>query len=97
MEDPMKKSIAIVIVTVIFTGLFSSVAFAADPLSDVDVTITFNEPKTNSTATMTVLTDKADITACVRASAENRRLDYGSPAARAKIAAERNQRNSTVR
>ncbi|MCX6782288.1 MAG: hypothetical protein NTW66_04195 [Candidatus Magasanikbacteria bacterium] len=93
----MKKSIAIIIVTVMFSGLFSSAAFADDPLSGVEVTITFNEPKTDNTAT-TIRTDKqADITACVRASAENRRLDYGSPAARAKIAAERNQRNSTIR
>jgi hypothetical protein len=36
----MKKSITIIIVTVIFSGLFSSVAFADDPISGVEITYT---------------------------------------------------------
>lgn len=91
----MKK--IIVVAAIVLVSVFTSVAYADDPLSGVEVTITFDDTKTDS-ATTTVRADKpADITACVRASAENRRLDYGSSATRAKISAERNQRNSAVR
>lgn len=90
----MKKTI--VVAAIVLVSVFTNVAFADDPLADVEVTITFDETKMGSATT--IRADKpADITACIRHSAEDRLLDYGSPAARAQVTAERNRRNSTVR